>query len=69
MPKTPRYTAKEIIKLLQDDGWFEVSQNGSHKKFRHNTKAGIVVVPMHDGNVKIGTQSNILKQAGLKQGK
>jgi predicted RNA binding protein YcfA (HicA-like mRNA interferase family) len=66
MPKTPRYTAKEIIKLLQDDGWFEVSQSGSHKKFRHNTKTGIVVVPMHDGNVKIGTQSNILKQAGLK---
>ncbi len=68
MPKTPRYTAKEIIKLLHSDGWFEVSQNGSHKKFRHNKKTGIVIVPVHDEKLKIGTQNNIMKQAGLKQG-
>ena len=64
MPK--RYTAREIIKLLEKDGWYEVSQNGSHKKFQHDAKTGIVVVPMHDGDLKIGTQNNILKQAGLK---
>ncbi|HGN9977449.1 TPA: type II toxin-antitoxin system HicA family toxin, partial [Streptococcus pyogenes] len=30
MPMTP----KQMIKLLKKNGFYEVSQNGSHKKFR-----------------------------------
>ena len=66
MPKAQRRTAREIIKLLENDGWREVSQNGSHKKFRHDIKPGVVIVPMHGGDLKIGTQNNIMKQAGMK---
>jgi len=67
MPKVKRHTAKEFIKLLENDGWYEVSQSGSHRKYKHDVKPGVVIIPMHGGNLKIGTQNNIMKQAGLKQ--
>jgi predicted RNA binding protein YcfA (HicA-like mRNA interferase family) len=66
MPKSPRYTAKEIIKMLESNGWREVSQSGSHRKFRHPAGTAAIVVPVHNGNLKIGTQNQILKTAGLK---
>lgn len=59
--------AKEVIKLIQIDGWFFERQTGSHKIFKHPTKKGIVVVPEHGKeDIKIGTLNSILKQAGLK---
>jgi predicted RNA binding protein YcfA (HicA-like mRNA interferase family) len=66
MPKTRRYTGNEIVKLLEANGWYEVSQNGSHKKLKHSAYSKILVVPMHSGSLKIGTQNQILKLAGLK---
>jgi len=59
--------AKEVIKLIQKDGWFFERQAGSHKIFKHPTKRGIVVVPEHGKeDIKIGTLNSIFKQAGLK---
>lgn len=63
MPMKPR----EMIKLLQDSGFVEVSQNGSHKKmFREKTNTTIIV-PIHSAELKKGTEQAILKQAGLKK--
>ena len=62
-----RYTSKEIIKLLEQDGWQLVSQKGSHKQFRHPTKLGKVQVPDHGTQtLEPKTASSILKQAGPK---
>lgn len=59
--------AKEVIKLIQKDGWFFERQSGSHKIFKHPFKKGIVVVPDHaKEDIKPGTLGSILKQAGLK---
>ena len=59
--------AKEVIKLVQKDGWVFTRQAGSHKIFKHPTKNGIVVIPEHGKeDIKIGTLNSILKQAGLK---
>jgi len=67
MPKMQRMTAKECIRLIEADGWFEVSQNnGNHRKFRHPLKLGIVVIPVHSKDIPTGTLAKILKQAGLK---
>ena len=54
-----------MVKLLMKDGWYEKRQNGSHKQFSHATKKGTVTVPMHGGDIPIGTLKSILKQAGL----
>jgi predicted RNA binding protein YcfA (HicA-like mRNA interferase family) len=59
---------KEIIQLIQDDGWIFDRQKGSHIIYKHPGKDGIVVVPNHglSKDVKVGTANSILKQAGIK---
>jgi predicted RNA binding protein YcfA (HicA-like mRNA interferase family) len=59
-------TAKEVVKLLETNGWKEIAQVGSHKQFKHPEKAGKVTVSMHKGDIPKGTLNSILKQAGLK---
>jgi predicted RNA binding protein YcfA (HicA-like mRNA interferase family) len=59
---------KELIKLIEVDGWYFVRQKGSHKVYKHKKKEGIVVLPEHGQNkdIRLGTVNSILKQAGLK---
>jgi predicted RNA binding protein YcfA (HicA-like mRNA interferase family) len=57
----------EIIRLLEDDGWYLDRTRGSHRQFKHSTKRGIVTVagkPSDD--LAPGTLNSILKQAQLK---
>jgi predicted RNA binding protein YcfA (HicA-like mRNA interferase family) len=58
--------ARDVIRLLIKNGWYEKRQSGSHKQFAHPVRKGKVTVPMHDGDIPIGTLNSILKQAGLK---
>jgi len=30
---------KEIIKIVETDGWFQVRQKGSHRQFNHQWKS------------------------------
>ena len=57
---------KELIKILEKDGWYEVRQKGSHKQFKHSIKKGLVTVPYHNNELDPKTLNSILKQAGLK---
>jgi predicted RNA binding protein YcfA (HicA-like mRNA interferase family) len=59
---------RDIIKLLEDDGWYLVSTEGSHRQFKHPAKKGKVTVSGKPGDdVRKGTLNSILKQAGLKK--
>jgi len=60
------YTSRQLVELIQKDGWIAVGQDGSHRHFRHPVKAGKVTVPVHNKDIRKGTANNILKQAGLK---
>ena len=58
---------KEIINIIEKDGWFFVRQKGSHRQFNHLTKTGTVTIagkPSDD--IAKGTEKSILKQAQLK---
>ena len=58
---------KEIIKLIEQDGWSLARTRGSHRQYRHPTKPGLVTVPGKlSGDLAPGTTDSILKQAGLK---
>ena len=58
---------KEVIKLIEADGWYLARTNGSHRQFKHSTKLGLVTVPgKPSDDLAIGTRDSILKQAGLK---
>lgn len=57
----------EILRLLQQDGWYLVAQRGSHRQFKHGFKPGRVTVPgKPSDDLASGTQNSILKQAALK---
>jgi predicted RNA binding protein YcfA (HicA-like mRNA interferase family) len=59
--------AKELVKLIEKDGWKFNRQTGSHRIFAHESKKGIVVVPIHGGDIPKGTLKSILKQADLEK--
>jgi predicted RNA binding protein YcfA (HicA-like mRNA interferase family) len=66
MPRLPRITAAELLKVLRRDGWFETRQKGSHLMLRHATKLGLVVIAMHRGeSIPLGTVAQILRDAEL----
>ncbi len=57
--------SKEIIKLLEKDGWRLVAVKGSHKQFKHSDKKGRVTVPHPKRDFSIKTLKSIFKQAGI----
>jgi len=59
---------RDVVRMLEDDGWFVVRQRGSHRQFKHASKPGLVTVPGKPGDdLAPGTLNSVLKQAGLKQ--
>jgi predicted RNA binding protein YcfA (HicA-like mRNA interferase family) len=59
---------RDLIKMIEEDGWYLVAIRGSHRQYRHSTKPGRVTVaghPNHD--LAPGTLNSILKQAQLKE--
>lgn len=58
---------KEIIKLIEKDGWFLIRQRGSHRQYKHSVKSGLVTIPGKESDdLKKGTENSILKQSQLK---
>lgn len=58
---------RNLIRLIERDGWYLVRTRGSHRQFRHPTKSGTVTVAGKLGlDVPPGTLNSVLKQAGLK---
>jgi predicted RNA binding protein YcfA (HicA-like mRNA interferase family) len=61
---------REVIKLIEQDGWYIVAQKGSHRQFKHPVKPGRVTIAGHlNDDLAPGTLNSILKQARLKEGK
>ena len=59
---------REIIKQLEQDGWFLVATKGSHRQYKHTVKKGRVTVPGHLGDdIAVGTLMSIYKQAGMSK--
>lgn len=60
---------REIIKLIETDGWYEIRQRGSHKQFKHHLKQGLVTVPVHrlSNDLSPGLEKSILKQAQIEK--
>ena len=61
---------RDVIKLIEDDGWYLVATKGSHRQYKHKTKPGRVTIAGHPSDeIAPGTLSSVLKQAQLKQSK
>jgi predicted RNA binding protein YcfA (HicA-like mRNA interferase family) len=58
---------KELIALIEANGWLQVRQKGSHRQFHHSSKSGTVTISGKPSvEVPPGTLNSVLKQAGLK---
>jgi predicted RNA binding protein YcfA (HicA-like mRNA interferase family) len=59
----------QIIKIIENDGWYLVRQKGSHRQYKHDEKKGLVTIAAHrlSDEIAIGTQKSILKQAQIEE--
>ncbi|MHB8076513.1 type II toxin-antitoxin system HicA family toxin [Desulfosporosinus fructosivorans] len=57
---------REVLKLLNKDGWIVKETKGSHIQLSHPIKPGKITVPNHKGDIPLGTLNSIWRQAGLK---
>jgi predicted RNA binding protein YcfA (HicA-like mRNA interferase family) len=59
-------TLRDVVKVLDEDGWRLDCQVGSHRQYRHPTKPGTVTIAGQLGNdAKPGTLGSIWKQAQI----
>jgi predicted RNA binding protein YcfA (HicA-like mRNA interferase family) len=59
---------REVIKMIETNGWFLVATRGSHRQYKHSSKSGrVTVAGMPGDELAPGTLNSILKQAGLKE--
>jgi len=59
---------RDIIKLIEADGWYLIVTKGSHRQYKHPSKPGRVTIagkPSHD--LAPGTLNSILKQAQVEK--
>ncbi|MBN2197419.1 MAG: type II toxin-antitoxin system HicA family toxin [Polyangiaceae bacterium] len=53
---------RDVIRRLQEDGWTQVRQRGSHRQFKHPTKLGLVTIAGHPSDeLAPGTLNNVPK--------
>jgi len=63
MPKL--FSSKEIIKILEKNGFIFISQKGSHGKFYNEESNAIVIVPINKRDIPVGTLLSIIRQSRL----
>ena len=59
---------RDLIKLLEKDGWYLAVTKGSHRQFKHPTKPGrVTIAGSANDDLAAGTLNSIYKQADLKE--
>lgn len=57
---------RDVIRLIEADGWYLVATKGSHRQYKHPIKPGRVTIAGHpDDDLAPGTLNSVLKQAQL----
>ncbi|MDO8498403.1 MAG: type II toxin-antitoxin system HicA family toxin [bacterium] len=67
MPKLSPISAKELMKILEKQGFQVVHQKGSHVRLKHSDGRR-TTVPMHSGeNVGVGLLRKILRDTNISR--
>jgi predicted RNA binding protein YcfA (HicA-like mRNA interferase family) len=57
---------RDMIKIIEREGWYYVRTTGSHRHYKHAERPGIVTIAgKPSSDIPIGTERNVRKQAGL----
>ena len=60
---------RNVIKLIEEEGWYLVATRGSHRQFKHPTRPGRVTIAGHPNeDLAPGTLNSILKQVKRDKG-
>lgn len=58
---------RDIIKMLEVDGWYRVKAKGGHRQYKHPSKPGRVTISgKASEDLAPGTLNSIFKQAGFE---
>ena len=59
---------RDLVKLLESDGWYLSRIRGSQKQFRHRKKPGLVTLAgKSNDDVAPAAQNSVAEQAELKE--
>jgi predicted RNA binding protein YcfA (HicA-like mRNA interferase family) len=59
---------RDVIKLIEADGWYFLRQRGSHRQYRHATKPGkVTIAGKPSDEMAPGTLGSIFRQASIEQ--
>jgi predicted RNA binding protein YcfA (HicA-like mRNA interferase family) len=59
---------RDILRLVQDEGWYQVAQRGSHRRFKHPVKPGKVTIAGHPSEeMDEGTRKSIFHAASYRK--
>jgi predicted RNA binding protein YcfA (HicA-like mRNA interferase family) len=57
---------RDAIRLIRDDGWYQIGAKGSHRQYKHAVKPGRVTIAGHlSDDLAPGTLNSVLKQARI----
>jgi predicted RNA binding protein YcfA (HicA-like mRNA interferase family) len=62
----PVCSAKDVIRVLRKHGFSQVSQKGSHQKWRHSNGRQVIVAMHGNKPIPIGTLKSIIDGSGLR---
>jgi len=58
---------RDVISLIEQEGWFLVATRGSHRQYKHSAKPGrVTIAGKPSDDMAPGTLNSVLKQAQLK---
>lgn len=57
--------SRQLIAMIEADGWYLVRVKGSHHHFKHPTKKGLVTIPHPKKDLLTKTANSILSQAQI----
>jgi len=59
---------RDIIKIIEAEGWYLVTTKGSHRQYKHPVKPGRITIAGHPADdLAPGTLNSIFKQAKIKE--
>ena len=59
------YSSRELIRIIEADGWKLSGVEGDHYQFKHSVKPGKVTIPHPRKDISKRIARIIFKQAGL----
>jgi predicted RNA binding protein YcfA (HicA-like mRNA interferase family) len=61
------YSSRELIALVEADGWYWFETTGSHHHYKHPKKSGKVTIPHPEKLVPKGTAASVFRKAQIKR--